>query len=176
MTVRFCTHCWAQYAMEETTCVHCGAPLVGPDLDGVPYVDKLLDALRHHESEIRTRAVQLLGLIGEPGDMRVIHALTQVLASDDLANNIHDAELQAAVAVALGQLRACSASAALRRLALDETTALHVNLSAVEALAQLAQDGCGQAWQCIETLAREAGRSAVRREVSTALARLNEPQ
>ena len=120
-----------------------------------------MTALRHPEPEIRERAATLLGVIGEPGDPRIVRALVQALGVDPRNGSMRDIGLQEAACKSLGSLGACEASGVLSRLALDESTALLVSLSAVESLTQLAHDGCGQAGQQIERIAREAGRSAI---------------
>lgn len=176
MLTRFCTRCWASNREDESTCIRCGAPLTRPEDNGVPYTEKLLTALRHPEPETRERAATLLGVIGEPGDSRIIRALLEALEVDPRGGSLRDIGLRAAACTSLASLGACEASVILSRLALDEHTALLVSLSAVESLAQLAHDGCGQAGQQIEHIAREAWRDAIRDEAELALARLNEPQ
>ena len=176
MLTRFCTRCWVSNREDESVCARCGAPLTRPEDNGVPYTEKLLTALRHSEPETRERAATLLGVIGEPGDPRIVRALIQALEVDPRSGSMRAIGLREAACKSLGSLGACEASGILSRLALDESTALLVSLSAVESLTQLAHDGCGQAGQQIERIAREAGRSAIRIEASLALARLNEPQ
>lgn len=176
MVTRFCTQCWASNREGDSVCVRCGVPLTRPEDNGVPYTEKLLTALHHPEPETRERAATLLGVIGEPDDPRIVQALVQALEVDPRSGSMHDIGLQEAACKSLGALGACEATGVLSRLALDECTALLVGLSAVESLAHLAHDGCGQAGQQIERIAREAGRGAVRIEASLALARLNEPQ
>lgn len=176
MVTRFCTRCWARNREDERICACCGAPLIGPETNSVPYTEKLVAALRHPEPETRERAATLLGTIGEPGDPRIVRALLQALVVDPHSGSMRDIGVQQAACRSLGSLGACETSSMLFRLALDESTALLVSLSAVESLGRLAHDGCDQASQHIERLAREAGRSAVRLEASLALARLNEPE
>lgn len=176
MLTRFCTRCWASNREDERTCMRCGAPLTRPEDNGVPYTEKLLTALRHPEPETKERAATLLGVIGEPGDSRIIHALLEALDVDPRGGSLREIGLRAAACKSLASLGACEANIILSRLALDERIALLVSLSAVESLAQLAHDGCGQAGQQIERIAREANRDAIRIEASLALARLNEPQ
>lgn len=176
MVTRFCTRCWASNREDDSVCVRCGVPLTRPEDNGVPYTEKLLTALRHPEPETRERVATLLGVIGEPGDQRIVRALIRALEVDPRNGSMRDLGLREAACKSLGTLGACEATSVLSRLALDERTALLVSLSAVEGLAQLAHDGCGQAGQQIERIAREAGRGAIRVEASLALARLNEPQ
>lgn len=176
MLTRFCTRCWASNREDDSVCARCGAPLTRPEDNGVPYTEKLLIALRHPEPETRERAATLLGVIGEPGDPRIVRALIQALEVDPRGGSVRDIGLQEAACKSLGSLGACEASGVLSRLALDESTALLVSLSAVESLAQLAHDGCGQAGLQIERIVRETWRDAIRDEAELALARLNEPQ
>jgi HEAT repeat protein len=176
MVTRFCTKCWASNREDDSVCVRCGVPLTRPEDNGIPYTEKLLTALRHPEAETRERAATLLGVIGEPGDQRIVRALIQALEVDPRNGGIGDIGLREAACKSLGTLGACEAAGVLSRLALDERTALLVSLSAVESLAQLAHDGCGQAELQIERIVREAWRDAIRDEAEIALARLNEPQ
>ena len=176
MVTRFCTRCWASNREDESVCVHCGAQLARPEDNGLPYTEKLLAALRHPEPETRERAATLLGVFGESGDLRIVRALAQALEVDPRRGSMRDIGLQEAACKSLGTLGACEATSVLFRLALDEHTALLVSLSAVESLAQLAHDGCGQAGLQIERIVREVRRGAIRDEAELALARLNEPQ
>jgi hypothetical protein len=175
MPVRFCITCWAENLMDATTCWNCGKPLAARESNGITYVDKLLAALHHPEPETRVRAAMILGTVADPGDARVCRALVSVLALDAPERATHDAGLQTAAARSLGQLGACETSAQLRELAMRDTMPLIAGLGAVEALAQLAHNGCDQACEELEHIAREASRRAIRAEASTNLARLNEP-
>lgn len=175
MPRRFCTRCWTEQVMEATVCSHCGAPLIGPEANGLFYVDKLLSALSHPEPEIRARVASLLGQAGEPGDQRIVHALLHALELPTQVERPMDAGLLAAAALALGQLGACAASNPLAVLAIRNDTPLVVGLCAVEALTTLAEQGCDKAERAIEQIASTAGRSAMRLEADSALARLNEP-
>lgn len=175
MQIRYCTHCWVQNLWESVVCAQCGAPLVGPEANTIPYSEKLLMALRYPEPVIRARAASLLGHLGDAGDPRLIQALIAALGASSSGGEQPDVGLQVAAAQALGQLGMCAASGTLYRLALDEATHIVASLQAVEALALLAQQGCSDAYQGIEQTALTAGRSLIRMEASTALARLNEP-
>ncbi len=176
MPIRYCTRCWTQNMWESVVCARCGAPLAGPEANTIPYSEKLLMALRHPEPETRARAASILGQIGDASDPRLTQALTEALRAPSSAGESSDAGLQVAAAQALGQLGMCAASGALCRLALNEATHIAASLQSVEALALLAQQGCSDAYQCIEQAALTAGRGLIRNEASTALARLNEPE
>lgn len=180
MPARYCLLCWAENDWEVSRCTHCNAPLIGPDADDMPYVAKLLLALRHSEPETRARAAALLGRIGTPDDQRVVAALLNMLRGDDSGTEPgagrYDSGAQVEAAHSLARLEACGASASLRQVALRDETALIVTLAAIESLATLGHAGCAEAHRALEAIAREAGRSAVRTEASTALAQLNEPE
>ena len=176
MATRYCPHCWAENAWSATTCRQCGAALLGPEVDGLPYVEQLLAALRHPEPETRARAAALLGEVGEPKDARTVRALIDALSGTTDRDSRWDASLQVAAARSLGQLGACEAAENLREVALSDGMALIAGLSAVAALAELAGGGCAEALAMLELTARNAGRQAIRTEACAALARINEPE
>lgn len=189
MPTRYCLFCWAENAWDASRCARCDAPLMGPEANDIPYVEKLLLALHHPEPEARARAATLLGRVGEPDDQRISAALIKALHHTNDMREIasgteagtgqrrqYDASAQVEAAHALGCLEVCAASAALRALALNGESPLIAGLAAVEALAHLAHTGCDEAHRALESIARDAGRSAVRTEACTTLARLYEPE
>lgn len=188
MPTRYCLFCWAENAWNALRCARCDAPLMGSDADDLSYVEKLLLILHHPEPGTRARAAALLGRVGEPDNQRINAALIKALhdtrdthedqpAASQEAQDAerYDSPMQVEAARSLGRLEACAASSALRQLALNEAFPLIAGLTAVEALAQLAHAGCAEAYSALEFIARKAGRSAVRTEACTTLARLNEP-
>ncbi len=185
-SLHYCTRCWELNAQEEVRCVHCGAPLVGPDANSIPYVQKLLRALHRPEAEVRSRAAALLGEVGlGPGGAgeaddeveasRIASALSAALAVNVSAGDIPDVRVQMAATRALGELGVCDASGGLYLLAQCEEFALGAGLNAIDALAALADQGCAEAYDSLTRLAQQAGRQAIRREACWALAHLNEP-
>ena len=197
MPTRFCTQCWTVQAWTADVCSQCGAPLADPTHNGVPYREKLLDALRNPEPETRARAAMLLGVISEPGDAQVISVLLALLeasvrdargsdpqggaskqAGTSLWNSsiVRDNGLQVEAIDALGRLGGCEASNVLFRMAMQDELPLVSGLRSVDALADLALSGCDDAAEALQRLAHEAGRVAVRTEASTVLAALNEPE
>ena len=142
----------------------------------MPYTEKLLKTLRDADMETRTRVALILGRIGDLGDQRIGRALITALSADAAADLREDLNIQVAAALALAQLDICEASEALSDLAVRDDTPLISGLSAVEALTELARNGCAQAAWELERIAREAGRSAMQMEASRGLARLNEPR
>lgn len=176
MTLRFCTHCWQEQPAQISVCAHCGAPVAGPEGNGVPYTEKLLQTLRGADAEASARAALILGRIGDQRDERIGRALITALRTDDDTADLHaDLHFQVTAALALAQLDICEASEALRALAVRDDTPLLSGLCAIEALTELAHNGCAQATWDLERIAREAGRGALQMEASRGLARLNEP-
>jgi hypothetical protein len=179
-SLHYCTRCWELNAQDEVRCVHCGAPLIGPEANSIPYVQKLLLALHRPEEEVRIRAAALLGEgeenKGDAEASRIASALGAALAQNVSAGDIPNARVQMAAARALGELGVCDASGGLCLLAQREEFALGVGLNAIDALATLADQGCAEAYDCLTRLAQQAGRQAIRREACSALALLNEPR
>jgi hypothetical protein len=176
LSIGYCPHCWAENVWSATTCRQCGAALHGPDVNGVPYREKLLAALRQPEPETRARAATILGEAGEPTDARTIHALIDALGGGSDRGSRWDADLQMAAARSLGQLGVCEATTMLRTVALSDGMALIAGLGAVKGLIDLARGGCAEAMAALEEIALEAGREAIRIEACGALALLNEPE
>lgn len=180
-SLHYCTRCWELNAQEEVRCVHCGAPLVGPEANSVPYVQKLLIALHRPEAEVRVRAAALLSEAGvdrggdEAEASRIASALGAALALNVSAGDIPDARVQMAAARALGELGVCDASGGLYLLAQHDELALGAGLNAINALTALAEQGCAEAYDHLTRLAQQASRQAIRREACSALAQLNEP-
>ena len=175
MTLRFCTHCWQEQPAQISVCAHCGAPVAGPEGNGVPYTEKLLQTLRGADAEASARAALILGRIGDQRDERIGRALITALRTDPVVDLRVDLNVQVAAALALAELDICEASEALSALAVRDDTPLLSGLCAIEALTELAHNGCAQATWDLERIAREAGRGALQMEASRGLARLNEP-
>lgn len=183
-SLHYCTRCWQLNAHEAVRCVHCGAPLVGPEANSIPYVQKLLIALHRPEAEVRARAASLLSEVGaggtdEGGDeaeaSRIASALGSALTVNVSAGDIPDVRVQMAAARALGELGVCDASNGPYLLAQREEFALGAGLNAIDALAVLAEQGCAEAYECLTRLAQQAVRQAIRREACSALAHFHEP-
>lgn len=174
----YCTKCWTPSAADAVHCSRCGALLVGPEANSIPYAQKLMLALQHHpEPDVRARAAALLGeATGVEIDARgVARALGAALAVNASAGDIPNAHVQMAAARSLGRLGLCEASSGLYLLAQREDFSLGAGLNAIDALGELAQQGCAEAYDCLTRLAREAGRQAIREEACSVLAHLNEP-
>lgn len=62
-TSAFCPACWSALSSSDDRCRACGAEIEG--LSSRPYPRKLLAALSHPIPEVRERAAELLGKIGE---------------------------------------------------------------------------------------------------------------
>jgi hypothetical protein len=62
-TLAFCPACWTTLSSSDTRCRVCGAEI--ESLSSRPYPRKLLAALDHPIGEVRERAVELLGKVGE---------------------------------------------------------------------------------------------------------------
>jgi len=162
--------------MEVTACAQCGAALIGPEANSIPFEDKLLTALGHPVPEIRARAATILGVIGNGQDLRITRALIATVKEEGLTGALRDVGVSEAAMRSLANLGACEASASLSMLAMNEKAPLAASLSAVDALVSLARAGCYEAYHGIEHLASEGSRTAVQLEASSALAALNEPE
>jgi hypothetical protein len=196
MPTRFCTNCWAAQPWSESICSHCGKPLIDPASNGAPYREKLLHALQHPDPETRARVAMLLGTVCERHDAEAIGALLALLparsrrpmsggtktgttrASGETWGQqaMQDSGVQAEAIGSLGRLEACEATGVLYQIAMQDETPLLSGLRAVDTLAELAGNGCNDANDALQRLAREAGRVAVRTEACARLAGLNEPE
>lgn len=191
MPTRFCMRCWREQPLLATTCAACGAPLYGPESNGVPYTEKLLRALDNLDNldnrenlgnsdgdsndAIHARAIQALGYLGDAHDQRVARALMRALSGESHTGMRPSNSAQVAAIYALIELDICQVSDALAELAGSALTRSAVGVCAAEGLGSLARNGCAQAaWQ-LEQLAREAALSAVRSAATIELARLYEP-
>jgi HEAT repeat protein len=59
----FCPACWRMLSASDSRCQECGAEIDA--LSSRPYATKLLAALDHPIGEVRERAAQILGEVGE---------------------------------------------------------------------------------------------------------------
>jgi len=90
----FCPSCWEEVAEASSKCPYCGVEIES-FWDRRDFVEKLIQALRHPESQTPVRAAWLLGQLGDP---RAVGPLV------DTVRRTTDVFLGRAVVEALGRI------------------------------------------------------------------------
>ena len=117
----FCPACWHTVEAGAASCPCCGSNLAA--LDQLPFVVKLIAALRHPEPATRQRAAHLLGELRDPAAVTPLGELLLATSEPFLAaeivtalGKIEDAEAETLVVRALHHPASVVRLAALRAL------------------------------------------------------------